>query len=185
MSRGKSNAAVGAGDHRQLARLTWNVRRCPFFHSDKVYAARGWNVSPTITPALPSIAISVSMLNSSSFPLIRSLMRGCVTPNSLAALACVSFRCSMSRSIEIISPARSRRLRASSGGKPTSSKTFPEDGVIRSSGIVVLQLFGLPLAENFREPAARDFDITAFRFARPFFECVKDINRLLVLGNIN
>src|ERR1019366_3999252 len=131
------------------------------------------------------MAINVSMLNRSIFPRIRSLTRGWVTPNNLAAWDCVSFRRTMSLSIELTKSARSKRLRASVGGKPMSSKTLPLDEVIVWSGIGGSLPCFLPPPDDFPKPPPRNFNVALRRFAAAFFECVKDINGLLIFGDIN
>src|SRR5712692_5872587 len=73
------------------------------------------------------MSISVSMLNRSILPRTRSLMRGCETPKSAAAAACVSLRASISLRISIMSSDRSFRCSASSRSKPRSRNTFPEE----------------------------------------------------------
>lgn len=72
----------------------------------------------------------VSILKRSILPRTRSLMRGCVTPNSLAASAWVRPRLSISFRIAIMSEERILRRSASSSSNPRSAKTFPLERVI-------------------------------------------------------
>jgi hypothetical protein len=74
-------------------------------------------------------------------PRTRLLIRGCVTPNSLAASAWMRLRSSMSRRIAIIIVERIRRCSASSSSKPRSLNTFPLDGVIIHSIVTLAVAF--------------------------------------------
>jgi hypothetical protein len=76
------------------------------------------------------------MLKRSIRPRTRLLIRGCVTPNSLAASPWVRLRSSMSLRTAIINVERIRRCSASSSSKPRSRNTFPLDGVIFVSMVI-------------------------------------------------
>lgn len=86
-----------------------------------LYAAFFTRIS-TRRPATISMLTSASRLNLPIFPRSRSLIRGCVTPKSFAARACVISRAS-ARILDM-SCARSRRFSASRAENPTSSKTW-------------------------------------------------------------
>src|SRR5436305_5979805 len=75
----------------------------------------------------------VSMLKRSIRPRTMLLIRGCVTPNSLAASTWVRLRSSMSLRTAIMRVERIRRCSASASSKPRSLKTLPLDGVIFAS----------------------------------------------------
>lgn len=66
--------------------------------------------------------------------------------------------------MRIIKSLRIKRFRASGGENPKSRKALPVDSVIKLSRLASLV--------DFREPAARDFEIAEWRLARFFFECV-------------
>src|SRR5437667_252833 len=71
------------------------------------------------------MATSVSTLNRSIRPRMRSLTRGWLTPNMAAALACVSRRAVISLLSTIMRSERSLRFSDSAASKPRSRNTFP------------------------------------------------------------
>jgi hypothetical protein len=89
-------------------------------------------------PSLDNIPMSISALNRSMRPRIRSLTRGWVTPRSSATAACFIPRAAITACSFAMSSERILRWSASSTENPRSRNTFPLDRDRRRSAITHL-----------------------------------------------
>src|SRR4030067_344813 len=92
----------------------------------------------TFFPALVASVISMSRLNFSNLPRIRSETRDCEMPSTCAASACVHCLSRIRISRRHMSSERMVRMAASSGGNPRSMYTLPLDLVILSFSFFIL-----------------------------------------------
>jgi hypothetical protein len=92
-------------------------------------------------PNLDNMSMSISALNRSMRPRIRSLTRGWVTPRSSAADACFSPRVVITACSFVISSERTLRCSASWAENPRSRNTFPVDRDRRRSAMMHTYVF--------------------------------------------
>src|SRR5438477_578732 len=126
---------------------------------------------------------SVSTLKRLILPRTRSLIRGCVTPKSLAAWACVRFPPSRIRWSSIIRSARSLRFSASSGPNPRSRKTLPDDG--RTLTELAAPPKTSPVLDERGEALTGLLEIRLAGLLTLLLERVEDIDSLLMFRNVD
>ena len=134
---------------RECLRYAWTIWKwpCLAFPGVVMRFAGRLIVTLTLQPRRVRQSYSLDSLTSSKSPLNSLDSRDCVIPIALAACICVHPASFIMRFIEITRSAFASMTRASSLGKPRSSKMFPSAGVVWAARIL-----GMAIPFRFRYP---------------------------------